>query len=279
MELIETLQSLGLTQYEAKTFASLVGAGTTTAYQASKLSGVPRARIYEVLESLESKGLVMTEVAGGNKTYTSLPVDVFLEQQKKDWERIYQTAKSQLKQLENRQPEQVHYISTIIGTESILSFCRTLIQNAEKQILLSMWDPMYSELLPDFQEKAKQNCRIHGIVFDVDKPLEGLLCHRKNDYMNSLSTNKWFILSVDSSKLLYGHAAEKNERAFFTDDSVHLFLLEDYIWHDVLVNRLVEKAGQERLDEWILPEMERFFDKKMLPDSFWKGSDSYPEKS
>ncbi|WKB35217.1 helix-turn-helix domain-containing protein [Terrilactibacillus sp. S3-3] len=279
MELIETLQSLGLTQYEAKTFASLVAAGTATAYRASKLSGVPRARIYEILESLENKGLVMTEEAGGSKNYTSLPVDVFLEQQKQDWERVYQTAKSQLKQLENKQPEKAHYVSTVTGTESILSFCRTLIQNAKKQILLSMWDPMYSELLPEFLEKAEQHCRIHGIVFDVDQPLEGLICHRKNDYMSSLSANKWFILSVDSSKLLYGHAAEKNEKAFFTDDSVHLFLLEDYIWHDVLVNRLVEKGDQKQLDDWILPEMERFFDQKMVPDSFWEKDSGDPETS
>jgi hypothetical protein len=35
--------------------------------------------------------------------------------------------------------------------------------------------------------------------------------------------------------------------------------LEEYIWHDVLVNRLVAQGGQEQMDRWILRDMEKFF--------------------
>ncbi|MFC7394090.1 TrmB family transcriptional regulator [Scopulibacillus cellulosilyticus] len=279
MDLIKILQTFGLTQYEAKAFASLVSSGTSTGYQISKLSGIPRGRIYDILQSLVDKGLVMTEEGkDGTKTYCALPVDAFLDQQKQKWETSYQNAKSKLKAIEKQQPERENYISTVKGTEGILSFCRSLIQSATKQILLSMWDPMYTELLPSLQESARQNCSIRGIVFDVEKPLKGLHSHRKNDYMNSLSNNKWFILSVDSRELLYGHAAEKNEKAFYTNDLVHLFLLEDYIWHDVLVNRLVEKGDQQMLDSWILPEMEHFFGQKMLPDEFWLKKSKYSKE-
>lgn len=87
--------------------------------------------------------------------------------------------------------------------------------------------------------------------------------------MSNLRSEKWFILSVDSRELIYGHSGERNGSAFYTDDAVHVYLLEDYIWHDVLVNRLVEERG-EQLDKWILPEMEEFFGRKMLPLSFLK---------
>ena len=37
------------------------------------------------------------------------------------------------------------------------------------------------------------------------------------------------------------HREERNI-AFYTDDPVHIYLLEDYVWHDVLVNRLVRRS-------------------------------------
>jgi HTH-type transcriptional regulator, sugar sensing transcriptional regulator len=280
MELLQTLQSFGLTQYEAKAFMALVSTGSASAYQISKVSGIPRARIYDILESLIDRGLVMAEETNnGGKTYQPLPVDAFLEQQKRIWTSSFEAASLGLKQLESRQPQRENHLSTIKGTEGILSFCRTLIQGASNQILLSMWSPMYDELLPYLQERVDKGCRIRGIVFEVDEPLDGLYCHRRNEYMASLARDKWFILSVDSQELLYGHSAEQSKNAFYTDDPVHLFLLEDYIWHDVLVNRLVEKGEQKQLDDWILPEMEHFFGQKMLPDSFWKHKDKAQEAS
>ncbi|EIT87036.1 transcriptional regulator TrmB [Fictibacillus macauensis ZFHKF-1] len=271
MELLETLQTFGLTQYEAKAYKALVESGTTSAYQISKLSGIPRGRIYDILQGLDEKGIVMVEeTEDGTKQYSPLPVEVFLERQKKQWEKSYEHASSQLKLLEQQQPEADDYISTIKGRTGILSYCRTLINNAEKQIVLSMWNPIYTELLPDLLNRKQNGCHIQGIVFDVDNPIDSVYSHRKNEYMSELSNNRWFILSVDNRELLYGHDQDHNPKAFYTNDSVHLFLLEDYIWHDVLVNRLIETGNQQQLDHWILPEMERFFHKKMLPEVFWE---------
>lgn len=272
MDLLDTLQSIGLTQYESKTFIALVSNGSNTPFQISKISGIPRARIYDTLDSLVDKGLAMREVINdGSKIYQSIPIDVFLERQRQKWNDSYQVMENKLKILEKQKARTESYVSTVQGEGSILSFCKTLIHQAEHQIMLSIWNPMYQELLPDLQEKAEKGCQLRGIAFEVDNPIAELIVHRKNTYMASLSSNKWFILSVDSRKLLYGHAAEKNENAFYTDDSVHIFLLEDYIWHDVLVNRLVEKGEQNQLDSWILPEMEKFFGKRMIPRSLWDG--------
>lgn len=271
MNLLETLQLVGLTQYESKAFIALVSAGSNTPFQISKISGIPRARVYDTLDTLVDKGLAMREAMNdGTKIYRSIPIEVFLERQKQKWSISYKTMETELKSLETQSAKPENYVSTVRGSGSILSYCKTLISQAEQQILLSIWNPMYHQLLPILEEKAKSDCRIRGIAFEIDDPISGLIVHRKNDYMSSLALNKWFILSADSKKLLYGHAAEKDENAFYTDDSVHIFLLEDYIWHDVLVNRLVEKGEPNQLDHWILPEMEKFFGKKMIPESFWK---------
>ena len=65
--IVDGLCQLGLTQYEAKTYATLVGMGEATAREVNEISGVPRTRIYDVLRDLERKGFV--EFSDGSPTY------------------------------------------------------------------------------------------------------------------------------------------------------------------------------------------------------------------
>lgn len=55
---VEKLQRVGLTEYEAKVYLALLNTHLSTATQASEKSGVPRTKIYSVLESLRDKGWV-----------------------------------------------------------------------------------------------------------------------------------------------------------------------------------------------------------------------------
>ncbi len=68
-ELIPNLIGLGLTHSEARVYMALVRRGTLTAVDACKLSRVPRAKIYEVLENLSSNGLCY-QTPGKKKNYT-----------------------------------------------------------------------------------------------------------------------------------------------------------------------------------------------------------------
>ncbi|MCW3996457.1 MAG: hypothetical protein NWE98_09980 [Candidatus Bathyarchaeota archaeon] len=63
---IELLQKLGLTEYEAKAYLALLNTHVSTATWASEKSGVPRTRIYSVLEALRGKGWV--------KVYSGVPL-------------------------------------------------------------------------------------------------------------------------------------------------------------------------------------------------------------
>ncbi len=58
MELIETLKFFGLSEYEAKALIVLLSKGILTAKEISNLSGIPRTSVYDVMNSLISKGLV-----------------------------------------------------------------------------------------------------------------------------------------------------------------------------------------------------------------------------
>ena len=66
-EIVDGLRKLGLTDYEARAYATLVGMGEATAREVHEMSAVPRTRIYDILRDLEGKGFV--EFVDGSPTY------------------------------------------------------------------------------------------------------------------------------------------------------------------------------------------------------------------
>jgi sugar-specific transcriptional regulator TrmB len=65
---MKILTQLGLNEYEAKTYETLAKHGKATAAKISAQSGVPYGRIYDILQSLEHKGLIRT-LPGIRKEY------------------------------------------------------------------------------------------------------------------------------------------------------------------------------------------------------------------
>ena len=55
---IENLARLGLKEYEAKIYVALVGLGETNVRRIHEVSGVPRPRVYDVLNELAKKGFI-----------------------------------------------------------------------------------------------------------------------------------------------------------------------------------------------------------------------------
>ncbi len=57
-EVRTALATLGLTDYEIRTYLALLEQGPLTALQISSDSGIPYSRVYDVLKSLEKKQFV-----------------------------------------------------------------------------------------------------------------------------------------------------------------------------------------------------------------------------
>jgi len=56
--ILETLSYLGLTEYQAKAYVALLLPGDSTAEEVATLSGVPRSKVYQVLDGLKEQGWV-----------------------------------------------------------------------------------------------------------------------------------------------------------------------------------------------------------------------------
>lgn len=62
-EIISLLEKVGLSNYEARAYQAALSQPLLTGYKLSQLSGVPRSRIYETIEKVISKGLLVFQSA------------------------------------------------------------------------------------------------------------------------------------------------------------------------------------------------------------------------
>ena len=58
-KILNSLNEIGLTQYESKVYATLAIEGVATAKDISNICGIPYGKIYEVITSLSKKGFVL----------------------------------------------------------------------------------------------------------------------------------------------------------------------------------------------------------------------------
>jgi len=69
----KSLEKVGLTSYEIKSFVALIKSGENTASDLSKQSGVPYSKIYEVLSILEEKGWIGSDKSRPTKYFAKSP--------------------------------------------------------------------------------------------------------------------------------------------------------------------------------------------------------------
>ncbi len=77
-KLLEDIQRLGLNSYEAKVYLALLERDSLSVSEVSKISGVPGARAYDILDSLAADGLAVLK-PGRYKRYSAADPDSFRE--------------------------------------------------------------------------------------------------------------------------------------------------------------------------------------------------------
>ena len=148
--LLKLKQDFRLNIYEAKIWAVLLSRGIATAGELADLSGVPRSRCYDVLESLEKKGFIIMKIGKPIK-YISIKPEEIVERVKKD---LYEDTELSLKMVEDikgtdifKELELLHKTgivkiegsdlsNSLVGRENINPFLKHMVGNAQKSVLI-----------------------------------------------------------------------------------------------------------------------------------------------
>lgn len=97
---LNILRQLDLNQYESRVYLALLAKGTSSAGEISEVADVPRSRVYDVLVTLEKKGLA---TVSQSKPVKYIPVDPneIVNRVKLNYEKDFEEKVSSLKNLED----------------------------------------------------------------------------------------------------------------------------------------------------------------------------------
>lgn len=97
MNASDVFDRLGLTEYERNALIKLFDLGRTTAPNLSEATGIPKARIYDVLGSLADEGYVEV-IPGRPKEYIAKPPDTVLDRATENRRQSFERFKQEIEQ-------------------------------------------------------------------------------------------------------------------------------------------------------------------------------------
>ena len=222
---------LGLSEYEAKLYVSLIEVGQATARKLSVFSGVPRTKVYPVLKRLIDMGFV-TEIPGEPKRFLPVPPNIALKSYLQTYRNITQNLLSLISALEDalkraRTQEKLRQGSmwTINGKQSIFKKMREMLINAKRSVYiitngnsLILLSRMFSRLL---DELASRSVKIKIITTNEQnskylvKELKYLYDVKVFDFQFPL-----IVLYVDHEQLLMSYIQSKSNSLKYEDEAV-----------------------------------------------------------
>jgi len=207
MDTYNKLNQLGFSQYEISCYLSLVARHPSNGSQLSRLSGVPRSRIYDVLRDMTKKGLVM-EVENG--LYVPLPPEELMKRLRNRFESNLSTLKKQL--TEACQETAYEYVWIIRGYEEVLKKASEMIRSARKELYVRLFPRAGRVLERDLQKAVANDVSVRYIAMgDIPLTFDIQVVHPEPERLVETIGGRSFDIISDRSEALVGIFEEEKE--------------------------------------------------------------------
>ncbi len=169
-ELIKRIKDFfNLNVYETKVWLALLGRGVASAGEIAEMSGVPRSRTYDVLESLEKQGFAIMKL-GKPVKYIAVKPNIIIEKLKSNTLRNTNEKLKILSELKNTKEyselEQLYTVGiepvrhedvsgAIKGKSTIYNHIKEVLESAKKQVIICT-----------SAEEIKSKSRFFSIIFE-----------------------------------------------------------------------------------------------------------------
>jgi sugar-specific transcriptional regulator TrmB len=242
--IVSSLESLGLSNYESKAYTGLLAENPVTGYQLSKVSGVPRSRIYETLEKLYSKGLVQVQDSEP-KLYTPIDIEEFFNKVKLDILNNMKSLRSDLEQLESSKGIQPG-IWNVEGRKNILAKANYLIKSAENNILICAWNDDLKELQIPLEESLKKSINLNIITFGNFEIEEFTKVYPQFKDIDLKSDCRDFTLITDKDTVFLGATMPLETcKAILTQEPSLVYIAREYLMMKVALGKMLDSIPDD----------------------------------
>ncbi|WP_096438304.1 TrmB family transcriptional regulator [Alteribacter populi] len=239
------LQKFGFSQYESKVYEVLASSEepmTTTTIV--KYSGVPKAKIYEVLSRLTEKGMIMDSVSEKKKVYTALPLPLAIEKLTTEFQHNIE----QLKINTAKKSYSDDRVWSLKDETSIRTQSKQLMQQAKKSIRISAWDNNLKEYLTLLEEKETEGIDVEVLV------VGGLKTNLAKVYTltpaeEHHALERFQLMIIDDQEVIFTGVEDRTWQAMKTMSNPFVKVFTEFFYHDVALTKISEKHHHLLMDD------------------------------
>jgi len=241
------LLELGLGDNEALAYLSLLGCQPATAYELSKVSGIPSSKIYETANRLLDKGLIEPVSAdkGRGQRYIALGAEDFIAARQQAVARTTKALAPLLRDAGNG--VEAEFIWQLGTAEDVIDKARQLLQDAKTAILVSLWPEELAILSDDLRDAEKRGVQIALVHYGPPSEAIGATYHHPvEDTVRRERGGRSLSLVVDSHCVVIATLFDDGRvEGAWSRNRAFVFVAEDYVRHDVYITKVTATMGAE----------------------------------
>lgn len=158
-ELIQRLQTLGFSQYEARAYCALLQKSPANGHEVAKTAGIPTSKVYETLERLHQKGSVLVQRSEPT-LWAPVPYRDLVGSLRQRMESTFSAVEQGLAQLGHEQDTALTW--SLSGHGHVVDSMRRAIDRARERLAAIIPASELGELGPPLRDAAER-----GVALDV----------------------------------------------------------------------------------------------------------------
>lgn len=245
---VDNLVKLGFSEYEAKAYVALLRKSPVTGYELSKLSGVPRSMIYEVLGKLTTRGAAMSLRSGSGIRYAPVPAADLLDQLHREHEELVGGLKDTLAQ--HASAPNLDYVWNIEGRDNIVGRAQEMIDQAKSKVYLSILPSTVPALRDALEKAAERGVRV--VLYtegNPDLPGAQVVSTPVSEEAASRVENLGIILVVDGEEVLISESLNGVQaQASWTSNALLVFIAEHHLRTDPYLPQVLDWLAERASD-------------------------------
>lgn len=205
--ILDDLRALGFTDYESRIYITLVKHPSSTAYELSQNSGVPRPNTYSALKSLEDRNAVLP-VSKRPSRYTARSPEHLFRSIAAHTSQLCENLSNRLAELATVPEDQQHYVWMVSGEASVHAKMAEMISLARHEIWIRADTSVLDIHADALRTATEQNGVRLLIILFGDNPSDYQFNDRCEIYVHEASgvrvgtADNYFTIAVDHREML-----------------------------------------------------------------------------
>jgi HTH-type transcriptional regulator, sugar sensing transcriptional regulator len=205
VDAIALLEPLGFSEYEGRAYVALCERSPLNGYELAKVSGLPRANVYGVLQKLEERGAVVRIETPAGVQYAPVPPADLARQLERRFAGALQAAEEALAALAAPPPPSP--VWNVAGAGPLLDRARGLLAGTQREALIACGPLEAAALAADVDAAEARGVQVTTLCL-AGCPQECGHCRGAIHRVPLAPDERWLVLVADDHELFAGEAPD-----------------------------------------------------------------------